>query len=484
MNDLSKAGFEAANVYFSAVCNLRCRYCFQPKIGDIANPINKDIQKWISSGNMEKDILCRYGKDIKDISFWGGEPSINLPFIVERIPYYLETFPELKTFSYSTNMSTKKLVKNTVDFVRALYENNIRYGRKIKLRLQFSLDGPPEINDYNRIGAKADTICKNILFLLQELKDIPAEYLQTCIKGTQSSDSLKWLAEGNNFEKFYMYFDKWQKRWTQVGARCGIPQGGTYISLVYPGNFTKEDGLLFAKLLKKQCSEEFQKNLESKTSTPLIFDNQITERIKGSFSNLRAGYYRDYKGELLNMCSCSACKTCGGISYDKKFHICQATYLFNEDIIKYIEDKNLISEFEEKQGFSFRNFKNVVADNMVVDYDDDLKLSRLLYKMNTANNNLTMKIQYLEIILSEMAAAGQISECYLNPAWRDAAIAFTLFGTSECPADNIWEFGSSYIRSTSQMKLVFNGAFEYYINNFYNDILNVHVKKEGVKNDK
>lgn len=475
MKELYKAGFEAVNVYFSAVCNLKCRYCFQPKIGAIASPINKDIQKWISSGEMEKDILERYGENISDISFWGGEPSINLPFIGDRLPNYFITFPKLKAFSYSTNLSNKKLALNTINFVRALYENNLKFNRKIKLDLQISLDGPPEINDYNRIGVKASTICNNITYLLKELKDIPADYFQICIKGTQSSDSLKWLSQENNLESFYLFFDKWQNRWNKVGAMCGIPFGGTHLTLVYPGNFTKEDGLVFAGLLKKQCSPEFQRKILEETSTPLSFDNQATERIKSSFSNLRAGYYRSYKGELLNMCSCSACRSCGGISYDKKFHICQATYFFNERILKYIEDNNLISEFEEKQGFSFRNFKNVISENVVTNYDDDLKLSRLLYKMNTANNNLTMKIQYLEIILSELASAGQISECYLNPNWRDAAIAFILFGSSECPADNIWEFGSPYIRSTSQMKLMFNGAFEYYVDNFYNDILNVKV---------
>ena len=64
------------------------------------------------------------------------------------------------------------------------------------------------------------------------------------------------------------------------------------------------------------------------------------------------------------------------------------------------------------------------------------------------------------MILSELAASGQISECFLDKKWQDIAIAYLLYGGNECPSNNVWEFGSIWVRSTSQMKLFFNGAFE------------------------
>lgn len=72
MEQLSKIGFKAVNLYFSAICNLRCRYCFQPKICEIGEETNKKIIKWISSGEMEEDILRYYGEDMESMCLWGG----------------------------------------------------------------------------------------------------------------------------------------------------------------------------------------------------------------------------------------------------------------------------------------------------------------------------------------------------------------------------------------------------------------------------
>ena len=95
--------------------------------------------------------------------------------------------------------------------------------------------------------------------------------------------------------------------------------------------------------------------------------------------------------------------------------------------------------------------------------------------MKTFNSDIPTKIQYFEIMLSQLAVSGQIDKKYINSEYRDLAIAYLLFGGHECPADNTWEFGSPYIRSLSQIKLVLNGAFEYYLDNFNKDILNLKV---------
>lgn len=474
MEPLIKFGLEAVTIYFSAICNLRCRYCFQPKINSISCEINKKIINWISSGKMEDDIIKYYGEDITSLGLWGGEPSINLPILENRLESLYSKFLKLKTIQYSSNISTKKLAINSINFIKKIDALNKKLNRNISVDLQFSIDGPPEINDYNRIGSNANTILDNITFLLEGLKNItPSSYFLN-IKGTQSSDTIAFLIKNNNLLKYYRYFDKWQNKWENILPEEKIPRGATFISLVYPGNYTQEDGFNFKKLIEMQNSKMFQKKCNCKTS--VNFDNQVTRRIKNTLAKLRTGYYGPHKEELVGNCTCSAGRNCGGLTYDSKFHLCQATYMFNEDILNYIEKHNLVSEFEAKQGFSFRNFKNVIKDNAVVSLEDNLKLSRLLYKLSCFNSNLSFKIQYFEIILSELAAAGQISKCYLDSQWRNLGIAYLLFGGNECPADNIWEFSTPYIRSTSQLKLVFNGAFEYYVNNFYEDVLDINIK--------
>lgn len=477
MDSLSKIGFKAVNLYFSAICNLQCRYCFQPKIHEIGKKVNDEVIQWIVSGRMEDDIQKYFGNDIEYICLWGGEPSINLPYLIERMDIIYNKFLFLKEIQYSTNISTKRLAQNTVDFIQKIEELNNKYNRKVQINLQFSIDGPPELNDYNRIGAKADTIMENITYIVDHLpKSFLAETgfhsVRMHIKGTQSADNLKWLLQDNNLLSYYKYFDRWQAIWESKIPTDLIPIGATFITCVYPGNYTQEDGLNFKKLVEIQNSKEFQTSYDWESSN-IVFDNQITSRIKEAFYNVQKGYYRDYKGELLSNCTCSAGRSCLGLSYDHTFHLCHSTYMFTDEVLKYIDDNNLTSEFEEKQGFSFRLFNNNVKNNLVFPMEDELRCSRTLYKMNDFNNNLSSRVQYLDIMVSSLAAAGQISECFNTKKWRDLAVIYLLFGGNDCPINNVWEFGSLHIRNNAQMKLVLNGAFEYFLNNVYTSILDI-----------
>lgn len=400
----------------------------------------------------------------------GGEPSINLPYLIDRLPSIYNKFPKLREFQYSTNISTLALARNTSHFIEKVNDLNKENNRKVKIDLQFSIDGPPELNDYNRIGAKAETITENISYVLGRLpKEIP---LHLHIKGTQSSDNLKWLVEGDNLLRYYKYFDNWNYKWEREFPGKPIPDSSTFLTFVYPGNFTQSDGEVFKRLVEKQNSKEFQESYDWK-SKKITFDNQVTSRIKEALRVLRRGYYRDYKGEMLGNCTCCAGRSCRGLTRGGFYHVCHTTYMFNTNTLKYIEDNNLVTEFKEKEGFSFRSFNDVMKDNTVVLMNDELRFSRILYKLNQFHQDLTPRIQYLEIMLSSLACVGQISECYKKPQWRDLAIAYLIFGGNECPVNNIWEFGSPYIRSNSHLKLVFNGAFEYYVNNFYDEILGI-----------
>ena len=468
---LCDLGYESVNLYFSAICNLRCKYCFQPKIENINKDTNKKIIDWISSGRLEDDILDVFGKNITNISLWGGEPSINIPYLTERISNFYEKFPKLKSISFSTNISRKNLCNNIITLINRVSEENIKSNRCVSVDVQFSIDGPPEINDFNRVGSKADTIINNITYFCNKVKDINPRYYYLNIKSTISKESLRWLMTDNNLEYYYSFFISQYEKWESIIGNKA-PRGGTFICFVYPGNFTKEDGILFYQLCKKQNSEEFKEKFKDSN---VSFDNQVSSRIKNSMSVIRAGYYRSYKGEMLSSCSCCAGKSSLGLTESGNIHICHATYMFDENIIKYIEDNNIISDFEATQGFSFRNFKNVIQNNIVVSKDDKTRLYRLLNKMKVFNSDISTKIQYFEIMISQLAVSNQIDKKYLNSEYRDLAIAYLLFGGHECPADNIWEFGSPYIRSLSQTKLVLNGAFDYYLDNFYKDILDLKV---------
>lgn len=461
MIELNKCGIVAANVYFSGVCNLQCRYCFQPKIGSIMSEVNKKIIDWISSGRMEDDILEYYGENVKCLSLWGGEPSINLPYLVDRLESIYDRFPNLEDISYSTNISTPQLARNTQSLIEKVAFLNRDRDRKVRVGVQFSIDGIPEINDYNRIGCSAESIMENIDSLLAELEKfkksngIDSLRLRFSFKGTHSTDSLKWLCEGDNLERHYKYFDDWYAKWDEKYKY--YPRGGEFITFVYPGNFTQEDGQRLCDLTKKLYSKEFQ----SKFKMIKMFEHQISSRIRDGIRQTKRGYYRDFKGEYVSCSSCSAGRSCLGISYDKKIHLCQSTYFFSEEVMDYIEKNNLVSEFEEKQGFSFRNFGNYAKDFMAVDADNPLEVYRLLTVTNGFVNGLATRSQYYRIVLNELAMANQISDVYKDERQQDLAMSFLISASGPCPANNIFEYGSIWVTNPSVYRLMFNGVFEF-----------------------
>ena len=467
MEPLIKYGYPAVNIYFVGTCNLKCVYCFQPKISDTMNSVNKKIIEWVTSGKMEEDIEKYIGKEIESLSLWGGEPSLNLPYLQKRLPFIRERFPRVKEIFYSTNISTKKLAQNTIDFAKALVDlNRANPDNKIRVHIQISIDGPPEINDVSRIGSSADQILDNVTYVLEELVKVPEE--DRCFtlsgKSTMSAETIRWFMEPHskydtNLEYHFRYFDEYHFKWNQICNFWPVLGG---ITLVYPGNYTQEDGKVFAELTKLLSSKEFvTKDWKIKPN----LNSQVVERVHKALTVLEHNKLKLHKHELYANCSCSAGRSCAGISYDGKFHWCQSTYFFDEEVNKTIVDKNLSSDFEEKHGFSFRNFDNYIKDVEIVDYENDLLLSRSLNMTERFWTNLSTRTQYLEMMVTELASVGQIDKCFLEPRWRDLAVGYLLFGGNECPSDNVWEHGSIYVRSNSHMKLVFNGAFQEAVKN-------------------
>lgn len=463
MNPLIEYGFVAVNLYFSGICNLQCKYCFQPKIGSQMKEVNKKIIDWIESGKMEDDVEKYIGKDIECFSLWGGEPSLNLPSLVKRLDSIYQRFPKFSHIDFSTNVAKKVSVDNILLLIDTVKSLNEKYNRKVCIELQFSIDGPPEVNDKDRIGSKAVDILNNVEIILDYTKDL-SEFVRYHFKGTQSADTFRWMIQpndkyGTNLEYYYRFFDDYLADWQSKGYI--LPHSLGNITLVCPGHYTQEDGKIYRQIVSTLFSEEWQ-NKDWKVIHN--FETQTTSRIKDTIRQLERGVKRDYKGELLAHTTCSAGRSCAGISYDGKYHWCQSTYFFDEDTRKHLNDTGLITDFEKEQGYSFRNFDNYVKDYEVVPFNDDLRLSRTLSNMNLLWTNVSLRLQYIRMQIDVLAQAGQISPCFLEKGWADMATAFFVFGGNECPADNVWEFGSIFVRDNSQIKMILNGVFEDTVN--------------------
>lgn len=151
------------NVSYS--CNLRCTYCYAEfgKYGGEEGMMTLDLARQYI------DMFVRESGDQRDlnITFFGGEPLMNLPLIQQTVGYSREVEGKTgKRFSYTT--TTNGTIMNPA-LLRFLEEN--------RFSVTVSIDGPKEVHDAIRpfVGGKGsyDLIRKNVDFLLRNYRVAP-----------------------------------------------------------------------------------------------------------------------------------------------------------------------------------------------------------------------------------------------------------------------------------------------------------------------
>lgn len=124
------------NIYFSDACNFKCAYCcMQHQEHD-----NKHIQECFKNGSFTKTILETITPETTSIGLWGMEPSLNGLYFSAMITAILKRWPQIKNIMFSTN-GTSELYRY---FVMPLLSYDVT------LHIQFSIDGPEDMNDFNR----------------------------------------------------------------------------------------------------------------------------------------------------------------------------------------------------------------------------------------------------------------------------------------------------------------------------------------------
>ena len=122
-------------------CNLRCSYCVYS--GDYKN--RNHSQKEMSWETAKEAVDYLYGHSMSSediyISFYGGEPLLMFRLIKEVVEYVKREYCQRTVhFNLTTNGTLF-----TPEIVQYFIKNNIQ--------IMFSLDGPKEVHDKNRIFA-------------------------------------------------------------------------------------------------------------------------------------------------------------------------------------------------------------------------------------------------------------------------------------------------------------------------------------------
>lgn len=191
-------------------CNLNCTYCaygeFYSDYDDRENmmlSIDKAIhflsymnELWISSYNGS------YFSNVY-ISFYGGEPLMNMSFVKEIVQYIKNM--ECSTRSFSFSMTTNGLLLGT--YADYLVENNFY--------LLISLDGNKENTSY-RLDKKGNPVFDIIVRNVDLLKNKYPEYFETHVNFNAV------LHNRNTVESIYTYFKTKYNKMPRIGEISSV----------------------------------------------------------------------------------------------------------------------------------------------------------------------------------------------------------------------------------------------------------------------
>lgn len=133
---------EHINLLTTALCDLKCKYCYIEKNHNLKKIHEKLVNKLKEENFLDciKNSPLVNPNEIKSMGFWGLEPTKTLDIISERFDYIFETFPNFESFDFSTNLQNGN--DSIINFIEKLGNE-----RKIKIGIQVSMDGMPEINN-------------------------------------------------------------------------------------------------------------------------------------------------------------------------------------------------------------------------------------------------------------------------------------------------------------------------------------------------
>lgn len=251
---------DIAVVYSCGTCNLNCHYCTIDK-----NPALEDIDKELEESfkgdyyfNRIKEYFPRRDQ-LKSLETWGGEPFLHMERVHALVHKLIEYYPYFYKMSSSTNFSFPSWPEQFMNLINCFSKYPYR---KFEYHLQLSVDGPQYINDANRGEGVTDKCIANFDKLIEIIKNkqFPENVkLIVTLKGTWDTEVLRKL---NSKEKLIEFFQFYEEAYinkiidlnnANFEAICTVP------NMALPSPITKEDGVIFANIVRL-CREIEQEN--------------------------------------------------------------------------------------------------------------------------------------------------------------------------------------------------------------------------------
>ena len=431
--------------YTCGTCNLKCHYC-----GIDKNPILAKIDQALEEsfkGDYYFNQIKKYFPEkyqLQKIETWGGEPFLKMERIHDLLHKVIKEYPYFKQMFSSTNFSYPEWPDKFFDLMKQ-FESYAP--RRFEYILQLSVDGPTEINDFNRGEGVTERCWNNFNTFINRLPiDLPENVdLSIHFKPTLDNTSIKLLDSKEKIIDYYKFFEKWYK------LLYDLKMPNLYPSLAIPNTavpspVTKQDGIIFAELIKN-CAEIEEENFHNR-----IF--QFYSRITPYANEGTSCPYASYNDKS---------RVCGSGSSLIGFMPNGLISTCHEGFTHFYEDYKLAAakspRLSEGATINFDAFiseqgsRYCVTEEQYADYEK--------FMSQFMKDGTSARIVNITGLIIALALSDQIDNKYLDEMEASKAANFIASHVPYCIKDNYNVTGSFTMVPMGIPKLLLNGAKEY-----------------------
>lgn len=348
---LNNKGITAIKIHVSNCCNLMCKYCY-------ANQGNYGLKESIMSEDTADKVVefvsvIMEKNPIETITFFGGEPLM-ASNIVEKICSALSD--KVPRFYLQTNGTI--LDKNIIQMIK-----------KYKIGITVSIDGTPDMHDYNRVTRNGKgtykTVMKNIAEM--EREGITISSIQATLTKDFSEQYTKTDIADILYDKFKIPLIKVEYNKSDEIIQDNIlSEVEEYIDRIMQGKYILdcETNRFFKRMFSKSYNDYFCEagtSVISISTDGRIYPCQMfigqADRCLGTVEDLnlvlkegKSGISRKSKFQKCSQCIAkSYCSTCGGCV--KEETECEQSRIMVEAIIKKLLEFSMddrLSQMAEK----------------------------------------------------------------------------------------------------------------------------------------
>lgn len=380
------------DIFFSGRCNMDCKYCYIPKSEYLARFNEQVIESLVSGKLIESLQKVSDPEVITSVGLWGAEPTINYKYVKPFFEQFFKKFTSIKRVDFSTNFLMG--ATPVIEMIKQLDECTalLPSGKLETVEVQISIDGPEWVTDKNRKEGATKVIVRGykdfVDILSFEYKPANINTIEFNFKPTLNADNFREMVqEPHKIIEWFKFGDELFDYYLKRKAPHLLCKSPAHITIENPGDYSTEDGKVFAEWLKLVYSIDPRKAGIKHYRQPLF--NQQIRSLEKVILHARVPY-------SMRMYGCSAGNA--GITADtlNRIYPCHRAYA--------------LAHYTPPDKLSHRNrlFFQRLSGNL----EDEVDAVKVLYQTNGYHNFPHFRIRYCKNAILSLAAIGQVDRIF------------------------------------------------------------------------